>query len=242
MRWRHAIIVGASSGIGMEIARQLAEQGTRVAVLARREEPLTALAAAFPDQVLPFVHDVRNTGDVPELFGEVTRALGGLELFVYAAGVMPAVQPDEFDFEKDQAIVETNVVGAMAWLDQAATRFQAVGSGTIVGIGSVAGDRGRAGQPAYNASKAALATFLEALRNRLDRKGVTVVTVKPGPVATDMTAGLNLKGAMPVDRAAAHILRKSRHPGEHYLSPVHRILFAAIRAVPGWLFRRIGPP
>src|SRR5690606_700639 len=88
----------------------------------------------------------------------------------------------------DRKMVEVNLLGAIAWLNQAALRFERAGQGQIVGIGSIAGDRGRVGSPVYNTSKAALHTYLESLRNRLTRHGVNVLTVKPGYVDTVLLA------------------------------------------------------
>lgn len=237
--YTHAIVIGASSGIGREIARQLAQSGTRVAAVARREDRLTELHGEFPDRILTFPHDVTDYDAVPALFLEITQQLGGLDLVVYASGVMPEVGPREFDFAKDRQMIEVNVLGAMAWLDVAATRFEGTRSGTILGIGSVAGDRGRAGQPAYNASKAAFHTYLEALRNRLSKHGVHVVTLKPGPTRTEMTAHLpSAKFADPAD-VARIALAKSGRSGEHYVKFVHRVIFAIIRNIPGGVFRRL---
>ena len=84
-KFKHAIVVGASSGIGREIALLLAEQGCKVAAVARREARL----AEIGDKVMPFVHDVTSYDDVPALFQEITGKLGGLDLIVYASGVMP---------------------------------------------------------------------------------------------------------------------------------------------------------
>lgn len=237
--FKHALIIGASSGIGAALAEKLAADGCRVAVVARRHERLEQLRVRFPERILPFAHDVTRYDEVPALFQEITHQLGGLDLIVYASGVMPEVGEREFCFEKDRQMVEVNVLGAIAWLNEAAIRFENTGHGTIVGIGSVAGDRGRQGQPVYNTTKAALATYLEALRNRLSKRGVTVVTIKPGPVQTEMTAHLHLKNAMSVEAAAATILRKARHTGEHYLSPVHWAIFLIIRHIPSWLFRKL---
>jgi decaprenylphospho-beta-D-erythro-pentofuranosid-2-ulose 2-reductase len=234
-----ALILGASSGIGAELVRLLAERGWKVAAVARRGERLEALASEFEGQVLPFVHDVTHYDEVPDLFQEITKQLGGLDMIVYASGVMPEVGFHEFSFDKDRQIFEVNVLGAIAWLNQAAIRMENTRHGTIVGIGSVAGDRGRSGQPAYNASKAALATYLEALRNRLSRYGVKVVTVKPGPVETEMTASLHLKGAMPARVAAERILAKAQRTGEHYLKPAHRVAFYVIKRIPSPLFRKL---
>ena len=237
--YRKAIVVGASSGIGRELVRQLAQGGAQVAAVARRAAELDALAGEFPGRVIPIVHDVTRFGEVPELFQRATGDLGGLDLIVYAAGVMPIVGPHEFSFEKDKAMIDVNLLGAIAWLNEAAVRFENTKGGTIVGIGSVAGDRGRAGQPVYNTSKAALTTYLEALRNRLATEGVAVVTIKPGPTATEMTVHLRSKGMMPASEVAAAILAKSRKGGEHYVRFAHRAAFAIIRNIPSPVFRRL---
>ena len=237
--YRHAIVIGASSGIGQALVERLAKSGCRVAAVARRKDRLDALAARYPEHVVPIPHDVADTEAVPAIFQEAAKQLGGLDLVIYAAGVMPEVGAMEFCFEKDRAMVEVNLLGAIAWLNQAAIRFQNTRRGTIVGIGSVAGDRGRYAQPVYNTTKAALATYLEALRNRLDRLGVRVVTIKPGPVQTEMTARLHLRGAMSAETAARLILLKSRRTGEHYLRFGHWLAFGIIRNIPSALFRRL---
>lgn len=246
--YKYAIVVGASSGIGREIALQLAETGCRVAVVARREKRLQELADRSPSPplppssaplILPFSHDATDYKAIPALFQEITGQLGGLDLIVYASGVMPMVEIDEFDFAKDRQMIEVNDMGAVAWLNEAAARFQAVKHGTILGIGSAAGERGRLKQPVYNASKAFLHTYLEALRNRLSRHGVTVTTVKPGPVQTEMTAGLALKNALTPEQAATLILKKAGSGRECFLSPIHVLIFLIIRNIPSWIFRRL---
>jgi decaprenylphospho-beta-D-erythro-pentofuranosid-2-ulose 2-reductase len=238
MKHERAIVVGATSGIGREIACQLAASGCAVVAIGRREDRLRELERlGLP--ITSKVHDVRQTGEIESLFEECCRLLGGLDLIVYCAGVMPSVALDEFNFEKDSAMIDVNFRSAVAWLNLAAARFGNVGSGSIVGIGSVAGDRGRRGQPVYNASKAALHTYLEALRNRLTRKGVSVVTIKPGPTETEMTANLGLAKMSRAKDVAAFTLKKLDRPGEHYVKAAHRVIFAMIRLVPGWMFRRL---
>lgn len=237
--YQRAIIVGASSGIGADIVRILAEQGCMVAAVARREDRLQALAAEAGSNVRVYAHDVQRFDEVPELFLKIVNDLGGLDLIVYASGVMPEVGPSEFNFEKDRQMVEVNLLGAIAWLNQAAIRFESTRSGTIVGIGSVAGDRGRQGQPVYNTTKAALATYLEALRNRLSRHGVRVVTIKPGPTETEMTKHLHLKGAMPSRKVAELVVAKAPKTGEHYAKLAHKVAFAIIRRIPSPIFRKL---
>lgn len=136
-------------------------------------------------------------------------------------------------------MIDVNFTGAVAWLNVAADRFQNVGHGTIVGIGSVAGERGRAGQPVYNATKAALKTYLEALRNRLSKCGVRVTTIKPGPTATEMTAHLKQTGMMSAEEAAERILRVMDSGKEKFLKPSHIIIFGIIRNIPTGVFRRL---
>ncbi|HEY0866678.1 MAG TPA: SDR family NAD(P)-dependent oxidoreductase [Fimbriimonas sp.] len=237
-KYGHAIVVGASSGLGAEIARQLAATGCRVAAVARRAERLESLARESANITI-YPHDATDYASVPLLFQRIAQEIGGLDLVVFAAGVMPEVAVGEYDFEKDRQIVEVNVLGAVAWLNEAALRFQSTGHGTIVGIGSVAGDRGRMKQPVYNASKAFLHTYLEALRNRVARHGVTVVTIKPGPMDTEMTAGMHLRSAMSAEEAARRTLARAETGGEKYLSAKHRLAFAVIKRIPSWIFRRL---
>jgi short-subunit dehydrogenase len=238
-QFKHAIVVGASSGIGREIALQLAKSGCAVAAVARRKPKLDDLVDKSGQGVRVYEHDVTCFDEVPALFQRITGELGGLDLIVYSSGVMPIVEEDEFDFQKDRRMIEVNDLGAVAWLNEAATRFRGTGHGTILGIGSVAGDRGRMKQPVYNASKAFLHTYLEALRNRLSRHGVRVVTVKPGPVHTEMTAGVDIANAITPEQAATLILKRAGGNGEYYLSPVHKIVFSIIRNIPSWIFRRL---
>lgn len=237
-RYPTAIVVGASSGIGRELVLMLAEDGTKVAAIARREDRLKALASLHAN-IVPVVHDVTDYDAVPGVLEETAKALGGCDLLIYSSAVMPEVGAHEFNFAKDRQMIETNVLGAMAWLDATAQRFESARHGTIVVLGSVAGDRGRRGQPAYNASKACVNVFAEALRNRLWNQGVTVTTIKPGPVDTELIASLNMKGSMPVKDAARKILELAPSGSEKYLKLAHRAAFAVIRLLPSWIFRRI---
>lgn len=243
--WKKAIVVGASGGIGEHLARQLSAQGCAVALVGRRKERLEALAREINGESLKLAHvvctDVREISSAEEKFDECVSILEGLDLIIYAAGIMPLVAPNEYNTQKDAEIVATNLTGAIAWLNPAAKRFEKARAGTIVGIGSVAGDRGRRGNPAYSASKAGLECYLESLRNRLSRFGVSVVTVKPGPVATPMTEGRGpLPGTITADTAARLILRAARRFSKTAYIPWRWYLVSkVIRAMPSVLFRRL---
>lgn len=242
-----AIVIGASSGTGAALVRRLARQGYRVAALARREEALNNLSEAvnanLPERadsrVLVYPHDVTDYAAVPALFQDIVRDLGGLDLVVYVAAVQPAVALNEYNFEKDAAMIQVNLLGAIAWLNQAAMRFERARRGHIVGISSIAGDRGRVGGPAYNSSKAGLNTYLEALRNRLARRGVTVTTIKPGFMDTKLLA--NAKKTFwvisPEDAAAQIYLAILRKQGTVYIPKRWGLVGLIIRHIPSFIFK-----
>lgn len=241
--FKTAIVIGASSGIGEALVRQLARDGVTVAALARRVGELERIKAdlgAAGEHVRIYAHDVTDFGSVPGTFDRVKADLGEVDLVIYNAGVMPVVAESEYNFQKDHDMIAVNLLGAMAWLNPAAAYMEARRSGTIVGVSSVAGDRGRRGNPGYHTSKAALTTYLEALRNRLTRYGVTVVTVKPGPVATPMTRDLGkLPLIIPADQAAAGILAHARAGTvEGYVPIAWWPIMSVIQQVPSWIFRR----
>lgn len=241
-----AVILGASSGIGAALARQLARDGYQVALVARRAELIEKLAADLNTQYGPgraraYVHDVTAPAEAPALFQRLVADLGRLEVLVYNAGQLLPVALDEYNFEKDRQMFAVNVEGALAWLNLGAAFFERQRSGHLVGVSSVAGDRGRVGSPAYNASKAALSTLLEALRNRLTRHGVHVLTVKPGFVDTDMlkTAARTFWVIKP-EQAAADIGRALKARRQVIYTPARwGLLMAVIRHIPSFIFRRL---
>jgi NADP-dependent 3-hydroxy acid dehydrogenase YdfG len=168
---RRGLIIGASVGLGADLAKKLAQQGYSLALLARSQDRLEDLCneiGANGGQALAYVHDVGNYDEIPDLLRKIVADLGGLDLVIFVAGVnYPPGGIDKYNFENDRKMIEVNLIGAMAWLTPIAEMFQSAKAGQIVGIASVAGDRGRVGNPGYNTSKAGLATYLEALRNRL---------------------------------------------------------------------------
>jgi len=243
---KRAIIVGASSGIGAALARRLAAEGYILALLARRADLLAALCeeintAAGEIRAVFFVHDVTDYNSIPGLLQEIIKTLGGLDLFIYDSGILFPSGMKHFEFEKDLRITEVNYISALAWLNPVATIFHGLKAGQIVGISSVAGERGRVGTPAYNASKAALTCYLESLRNRLTRRGVHVLTVKPGYVLTGMTAGRkNLYFAIPAERAAADIYKAiRRHNQVIYTASIWWLVMLVVRNIPSIIFRRL---
>ena len=245
---RCGIIVGASEGIGTALARNLAKEGYTLALLARQKDKLNALCAEInsssnESRAFAYMHDVSNYAEVPDLLLKITADLGGLDTIIFMAGVnYPPGGVDKYNFENDRKMIEINLIGAMAWLTPVAEMFQNAKAGQIVGIGSVAGDRGRIGNPGYNTSKAGFATYLEALRNRLTRHGVNVLTVKPGFVKTEMLKAA--QGATPFaitpEKAADDIYNAMRKRKQLiYTASLWRWIMLAIQHVPSVIFRRM---
>jgi decaprenylphospho-beta-D-erythro-pentofuranosid-2-ulose 2-reductase len=245
---QRGIIIGASDGIGAALAQRLAREGYTLALLARRKEKLEMLCdeinrTSQEFRAWSYVQDVAEYEKAPDLLRKIVADLGGLDLVVFVAGVnFPPGGIDKYNFENDRKMIEINLIGAMAWLSPVAEMFQSAKAGQIVGISSVAGDRGRVGNPGYNTSKAGLDTYLEALRNRLTRDGVNVLTVKPGFVKTEMIKAA--QGPTPFqitpEQAAEDIWKAMKQRKQVIYTPsIWRWIMLAIRNTPSFIFRRL---
>lgn len=237
---KRAIVIGASSGIGAALVYSLNQRNYLVAALARREEELTAVCQQAPNAI-PYIHDVTNIDAIPALFEQIVQELGGLDLIIYVAGVQPAVALDEYNTDKDKTMIEVNLMGAIAWLNLAAARFARAKRGHIVGISSIAGDRGRVGSPVYNSSKAGLNTYLEALRNRLSKKGITVTTIKPGFVDTVLleNAPKTFWVVSPEEAAAEMMQAIDAKRQIAYVPARWSLVGMIVRHIPSFIFRRL---
>ena len=245
---RRGIIIGASDGIGAALAQRLAREGYTLALLARRKDKLELICneinqSSHEQRARIYIHDVAEYEKVPELLRRIVADLGGLDLVVFVAGVnYPPGGIDKYNFENDRKMIEINLIGAMAWLTPIAEMFQSAKAGQIVGISSVAGDRGRVGNPGYNTSKAGLSTYLEALRNRLTRHGVNVLTIKPGFVQTPMLKAA--QGPTPFmispEKAVEDIWKAIKKRKQSiYTPPIWRWIMLAIQHTPSFIFRKL---
>jgi short-subunit dehydrogenase len=243
-----AIIIGASSGIGAALAVELARRGYQLALVARRAPELDAviarLNAGASDVARAYPHDARDYDATPALFARIREDMGSapLTLVVYASGAMPAPQPEGWPFDAEREMIETNLIGAMRWLSLAAEVFARQGRGSLVGVSSVAGDRGRNGNSAYMASKAGLSVYLESLRYRLARRGVRVVTIKPGLVATAMIGEKKPPRPLVIspERAARRIAEVcERGPEVVYVPARWAAIMTIVRALPASVMKRL---
>jgi short-subunit dehydrogenase len=245
---KKAILVGASGGIGTALARRLAGEGYDLALLDLSKESLETLCdeinqAHGETRAIPYAHNATEYTKVPEAFRNAVADLGGIDLFVYVAGLIYFPELDEFNFEEDHKMVEVNLLAAMAWMSEVAPAFQSMGGGQIVGVSSVAGDRGRIGNPGYNTSKAGFTCYLEALRNRLTRHGVNVITIKPGMVKTQMLDLPNAPKpmlAVTAEQAADGIWKALKNRKQvAYVGGIWRWVMLVLTHIPSVLFRRL---
>lgn len=243
---RRALVIGASVGIGLALTRKLAKEGYTLALVSRQKEKLTEICNELNQKetiALAYAHDVTNYEEVPALLQKIVADLGGLDTAIFMAGVnYPPGGVDKYNFENDRKMIEVNLIGAMAWLTPIAEMFQNAKAGQIVGVGSVAGDRGRIGNPGYNTSKAGLATYLEALRNRLTRHGVNVLTVKPGFVKTEMlkAAQGGTPFAIEPEKAADDIYKAMQKRKQLiYTLFLWRYIMLIIQHIPSFIFRKL---
>ncbi len=236
-----SIVVGASSGIGECIARRLGSSGHRVALLARRGGEVERIAGEIGGDAIGIEHDVTRWDAADGIWDQVESKLGPVTALYFTAGILEDVQPDEFDTEKDKRHFDVNTFGSVAWVNAAALRFSQRGSGTIVGITSVAQDRGRIGRPAYNASKAGMDTHLEAVRNRLWRKGVTVTTIRMGFVKTPMTKDIEgMFWVISAERAAELTIRAAtKRRAVAYIPARWALMMFIVRSIPSFIFRKL---
>ena len=246
---KHVAVAGATDGIGLALAREYARRGWRVALLGRDPSRLaaavaTARVASPGETVVGISWDATDAGRSRLAFDEAAHALGQIDLLVYVAGLQLTSSGAEDRGEAAARMLDVNVVGAIRLLEHAAAYMTAAGRGRLAGVGSVAGDRGRKGNPAYGASKAALDTYLEGLRHRLHGTGVGVSTVKPGYVRTRMLPAnaRTFPPAITAEDAARRIARGLARGRDVFYVPAWWALVSwLLRLTPRFLYKRVAP-
>jgi short-subunit dehydrogenase len=207
-----ALVTGASSGIGWELAKQLAEKGLKVGLVARREAPLReleALVASKSGQAAIAVADVGQREQVEAAFRTIRESLGAIDLVIANAGVGKPTLLSPVNMPDVEDMIRINVMGVVYTLSAALPEMLARKTGRLVAISSLAGYRALPGESAYCASKAAVNAYLDGLRIHLRGTGVQVTTVCPGFVKTPMTAlnTFHMPGLLEADAAARKIIR-----------------------------------
>lgn len=242
------LILGGTSGIGVALARRFAARGARLVLAGRREHALQDQAVDLRVRGAAGVtvqgYDAAEVASLPGLFERALADLDGeLDGVVLAHGVLIDGPSEPLDLDEIRRVVDVNFTSAVALLELAAAYFEPRGRGWIVGVSSVAGDRGRQSNYWYGSTKAGLTALLSGLRNRLAPAGVHVLTVEPGFVDTPMLQGrpgaTSPLVASP-DRVAGDILRAlDRRRDVLYTPWFWRWIMAGVGAIPEPWFKRM---
>jgi len=239
---RRIVITGASAGIGEALARRYADPDTVIGLVARRREPMQALASSLPGRFEIYALDVADQAATERAAREFCSRHGAPDLVIANAGVSIGTHGDDpADVGKLHRVLEINVVGLAATLAAFAPAMRAERRGILCGISSVAGFRGLPGAGAYSASKAAAIAWLEALRVELVGSGVSVVTICPGYIDTPMTRvnRYRMPFLLPADEAARRIARAIAARRRLAVIPWQMaIVSVLLRAAPPWLYDR----
>lgn len=243
------LITGATSGLGREMAVQLAREHARVALTGRRKDLLEEAAAAVRaagGQALALPGDVTDPALVRAHYAEIKKAWGGLDWAVLNAGVSESKGALEFSAENYRWTFNINVLGVANWIEAVLPDMIAARSGVIAGVASLAGYRGLPISGAYSATKAALITMLESIRVDLRGTGVDVVTICPGFVKSEITAryaGQSLPFELETDDGVRRMIAgiKKRKRVVHFPWQLSLPVIYLLHNLPGWLYDRLAP-
>lgn len=202
---KRIVIVGATSGLGLALARQCIRKGWSVGAAGRRSEALAALRAEAPGQVVTQTIDV-TADDAPQRLEALAARLGGMDVYFHAAGI--GCRNTDLRSEVELATLRTNGEGFVRMVDAAFDYFRTQGGGRIAVISSVAGTRGLGPAPAYSATKRMQSTYIDALAQlaRSERLAIRFTDIRPGFVSTPMLHG-DYPMQMHPERVAREILR-----------------------------------
>ena len=235
---KKAIIIGASSGIGRDLAKILVSHEYIVGVTGRRTELLTELQAELQSKCYMRIMDVADTSTAIETFNSLIAEMGGVDLVVISAGTGHGTSDLQWPNEKDT--IDTNVSGFTAIADTAFNYFVKQGHGHLVGISSIAAIRGGRYAPAYNASKAFVCNYLEGLRHMAmkTKLPIYVTDIQPGFVDTRMAQGDRIFWRASAEKAARQIYRAIERKKPHaYVTRRWRLVAWVLKIMPNWLYR-----
>ena len=243
---QNILIIGATSGIAEAVARRYAQTGANLFLVARNNEKLavisTDLLARGAHDVKHYVMDANDSVKIPDMVDQAWSVFGGLDVALIAHGTLPDQTRTETDIHYAISEFRTNAESVIACLTALANPFETQGHGVIAVIGSVAGDRGRGSNYLYGSAKAALESFTSGLRARLFKKGVHVLLIKPGFVATPMTAELNLPQKLTAtpETVAILIQKGINHRKDVIYTPSFwALIMLIIKLVPTMIFKRL---
>ncbi|MBP6978616.1 MAG: SDR family NAD(P)-dependent oxidoreductase [Bacteroidales bacterium] len=236
---KKAIIIGASSGIGKELARILAANNFKIGIAGRRLNLLKELAIEKPDSFIVKSFDISVGASIVKYLEEFVIELGGLDLLIICSGIV--ISNEKLDFQLEKLMIDTNVSGFTIIADWAFNYFQNQKSGHLVGVSSVGGLRGWRDFPAYNAGKAYQICYLEGLRNKAFHTGLPIVItdIRPGYVDTDLMTGVYKIWISPANKVATQIYRAIRNRKKiAYVTRRWAIIAFLLKIVPNRFYER----
>lgn len=234
---KKAIIIGASSGIGKDLAIVLAEHGYEVGIMARRLEKLEDLQKEIPTKTYIGYIDIGSSAEAIEKTEEMIDKMGGLDLMILNAGI--GFLNPELDSAKEIETIKVNVEGFCVLAGLSYKYFSSQGHGHIVGISSIGALRGNHVAPAYNASKAFMSNYLEGLRKKAfnEKIPITVTDIKPGFVDTDMAKGEGKFWVASPKKAAEQIYAAIKAKRKHaYITHRWRLIGWVLKLMPDCLY------
>jgi len=242
---RNTLVIGATSAIAQATARLFAEAGDALFLVARDVNKLAVTADDLKIRGASAVHtaslDVLNFDRHQSVIDAAIETLDGLDLVLIAHGTLPDQKDCEQSFEITKKAFEINALGTISLLTHLANYFEQKGEGTIAVISSVAGDRGRQSNYVYGSAKGAVTIFLQGLRNRLTKSGVSVLTIKPAFVDTPMTAFFSKGLLWAKPSAVATRLERliAKQTDEAYIPGYWRLIMLVIRFIPESIFKKL---
>lgn len=240
------LILGATSAIAQAYARRRAAQRCRFILAGRDDERLAAIAADLKERGAAMVEsitiDLAALDRIEQTACALRAQFGEPDEILIAHGMLVEQATAERDLAQSRALIDTNFTSAVLWILALLKDRGVTTRCTVVGIGSVAGDRGRASNFIYGSSKAAFDVFLQGLRHGYDGTPVRIVTVKPGLIDTPMTASMMKGGPLwaTSDQVAADIERAVNRGKRVIYSPRYwGVIMTVIRCLPWFVFRRL---
>lgn len=239
------VLIGANSGILVELSRLFAGEGAELVLVARNSEKLSALGAdlivrgAKSVQTLPF--DAERPNEHQALGDQICSLGGDIDTVVIGHGSLPDQAMCQNSYEATERELRVNLLSPIALCTYFANYFEQRRSGSLTVITSVAGDRGRQSNYIYGAAKGGLSIFLQGLRNRLARANVHVMTVKPGFVDTPMTAHIK-KGPLfaSAEKVAGTIYQGIKRKSDVLYTPLFWLgIMTIIRNIPEFIFKKM---
>lgn len=237
---RKAVIIGASSGIGRELAKLLAKEDYTLGLAARRLSLLHELSKELGGDIFIKRMDVSKPEQAVDLLGELIRDMGGMDLLIICSGTGHINAKLDWELEKETIYV--NVTGFTALADAGFKYFAQKGEGHIAAISSIAALRGSGDCPAYNASKAYMSNYLEGLSCKAAASGkrIIITDIKPGFVDTAMAQGEGLFWVAPAAKAAKQIWNIiKRRKAKGYVTKRWKLVALLFKIMPRRLYMRM---